>query len=57
MDPLPRSYEDVLAELGVLGSPEAISALHLAHAVAEITNATGDAYLKRLKEAWALLHS
>lgn len=57
VDPLPRSYEDVLAELGVLGSPEAISALHLAHAVAEITNATGDAYLKRLKEAWALLHS
>jgi len=57
MEPLPCNYQDVLAELGVLGSPEAVSALHLAHAVAEITSASGDAYLKRLKEAWTLLRS
>lgn len=57
VEPLPCSYQDVLAELRVLGSPEAVSALHLAHAVAEITSASGDAYLKRLKEAWALLRS
>jgi hypothetical protein len=55
VDPLPCSYEDVLAELGTLGSPDAVSALHLAHAVAEITSTSGDAYLKRLKETWAFL--
>lgn len=55
VDPLPCSYQDVLAELGMLGSPDAVSALHLAHAVAEITTASGDAYLKRLKETWAFL--
>ena len=55
VEPLPCSYQDVLAELGVLGSPEAVSALHLAHAVAEITGTSGDAYLKRLREAWTLL--
>jgi hypothetical protein len=55
VDPLPCSYQDVLAELGMLGSPDAVSALHLAHAVAEITGASGDAYLKRLKETWAFL--
>jgi hypothetical protein len=55
VEPLPCSYQDVLAELGMLGSPDAVSALHLAHAVAEITSASGDAYLKRLKEAWAFL--
>lgn len=55
VDPLPCSYQDVLAELGILGSLNAVSALHLAHAVAEITSAQGDAYLKRLKETWAFL--
>jgi hypothetical protein len=55
VDPLPCSYQEVLAELGMLGSPDAISVLHLGHAVAEITSASGDAYLKRLKETWAFL--
>jgi hypothetical protein len=55
VDPLPCSYQDVLAELGILGSSDAVSALHLAHAVAEITSASADAYLKRLKETWAFL--
>ncbi len=55
VEPLPCSYQDVLAELGMLGSPDAVSALHLAHAVAEITSASGEAYLKRLKEEWAFL--
>jgi hypothetical protein len=55
VDSLPCSYQDVLAELGMLGSPDAVSALHLAHAVAEITSTSGDAYLKRLKETWAFL--
>ena len=55
VDPLPCSYQDILEELGMLGSPDAVSALHLAHAVAEITSASGDAYLKRLKETWAFL--
>jgi hypothetical protein len=55
VEPLPCSYQDVLAELGMLGSRDAVSALHLAHAVAEIAGASGDAYLKRLKEAWAFL--
>jgi hypothetical protein len=55
VDPLPCSYQDVLAELGMLGSSDAVTALHLAHAVAEITGTSGDAYLKRLKETWAFL--
>jgi hypothetical protein len=57
VEPLPCSYQDVLAELGMLGSPDAIYALHLAHAVAEITSASGEVYFKRLKEAWSLLRT
>ena len=56
MSLLPLGYMDILAELGMLGSPDAIAALHLAHAVAEVTSTTGDVYLKRLNEVWALLH-
>ena len=54
--PLPFLYQDVLAELRVLGSRDAVSALHLAHAVAEITEASGDAYINRLKDVWTSLH-
>lgn len=55
MSPLPLGYMDILAELGMPGSSDAIAALHLAHAVAELTSTTGDVYLKRLTEVWALL--
>ncbi len=54
---LPCSYLDVLGALEVLGRREAVHALRLAHAVAEITHAVGESYMKRLKEVWALLHS
>ena len=52
---LPCSYLDVLSELKVLGTPEAVPALRLAHAVAELTRAVGESYMKRLNEVWALL--
>ncbi|MFJ8432068.1 hypothetical protein ACIQ9P_12315 [Kitasatospora sp. NPDC094019] len=52
---LPRSYYDVLSELKVLGTPEAVPTLRLAHAVAELTRAVGESYMKRLNEVWALL--
>lgn len=52
---LPCDYVDVLTELEVLGMRDAVPALHLAHAVAEITGAFGDAYLKRLKDVWLSL--
>lgn len=55
MSPLPVGYMDILAELEVVGSPDTVPALHLAHAVAELTSTTGDVYLKRLTEVWALL--
>jgi len=57
VEPLPCSYQEVLAELEMLTRGEAVYALHLAHAVAEITGASGDAYIKRLKEIWALLQT
>jgi hypothetical protein len=55
MDPLPCDYLDVLDELRLLGSGDAVPALHLAHAVAEITGASGEDFLKRLGATWALL--
>ena len=54
---LPCGYQEVLAELQVLGSRDAVYALHLAHAVAEISGASGDAYIKRLKDVWTLLRT
>lgn len=53
---LPCSYFDVLSELNILGKPEAVPAIRLAHAVAELTRAVGEPYMKRLNEVWALLH-
>lgn len=55
MEPLPCDYLDVLDELRVLGSADAVSALHLAHAVAEITGASGEDFLKRLGATWTSL--
>jgi hypothetical protein len=57
MEMLPCDYVDVLTELEVLGKRDAIPALHLAHAVAEITGVSGDAYLKRLKDVWLSLRA
>lgn len=54
---LPCSYQDVLTELGMLGSHDAVAVLHLAHAVFEITNTSGDEYLMRLRDAWELLRA
>ncbi|MGO8885970.1 MAG: hypothetical protein ACLQI7_20205 [Streptosporangiaceae bacterium] len=55
MDPLPCDYLDVLDELRVLGSGDAVPSLHLAHAVAEITGASGEDFLKRLGATWAFI--
>jgi hypothetical protein len=52
---IPCGYQDVLDELRVLGTPRAVGALHLAHAVFEITGARGDDYLKVLKATWTML--
>jgi hypothetical protein len=57
VESLPCGYQEVLAELEVLGSRDAVYTLHLAHAVAEITGASGEAYIKRLKEVWTLLRT
>jgi hypothetical protein len=57
MEALPCDYLDVLTELEVLGTGDAVPALHLAHAVAEITGVSGEAYLKRLKDVWLSLRA
>jgi hypothetical protein len=57
VETLPCDYVDVLTELEVLGKRDAVPALHLAHAVAEITGVLGDAYLKRLKDVWLSLRA
>ena len=54
---IPCPYQDVLDELRVLGTPRAVGALHLAHAVFEVTNARGEAYFKLLKATWTMLHT
>jgi hypothetical protein len=55
IEALPCDYLDVLDELRVLGSGDAIPALHLAHAVAEITGTAGEEFLKRLTTTWVSL--
>jgi hypothetical protein len=57
MEALPCDYLDVLTELDVVGTGNALPALHLAHAVAEITGVSGEAYLKRLKDVWLSLRA
>ncbi|RPK83254.1 hypothetical protein EES45_07110 [Streptomyces sp. ADI97-07] len=52
---LPCNYLDVLSALKVLGTPDAVPALRLAHAVAEITRMVGESYMKRLHDVWTLL--
>jgi hypothetical protein len=55
MDRLPCDYQQILDELGVLGTNDAVAALHLAHAVAEISGATGETYVKLLETVWVSL--
>jgi hypothetical protein len=52
VETLPCKYEEVLDALEVLASPGAIPALHLAHAVAEISRTTGDAFLDLVEATW-----
>ncbi|MEU9712886.1 hypothetical protein AB0E21_30415 [Streptomyces sp. NPDC047967] len=55
--PLPCDYLDILDELQVLGTRDAVTALRLAHSVAEISLTTGDAYLKLVVSTWTTLRS
>lgn len=57
METLPCGHLEVFTELEVLGTGDAVAALHLAHAVAEITGVSGEAYLKRLKDVWLSLRA
>jgi hypothetical protein len=54
---IPCRYQDVLDELRVLGTPRAEGALHLAHAVYEVTGIRGDDYRKLLKATWTMLRT
>ena len=54
---IPCRYQDVLDELLVLGTPRAVGALHLAHAVFEVTGARGDEYFKLLRATWTMLRA
>jgi hypothetical protein len=54
---IPCRYQDVLDELCVLGTPRAKGALHLAHAVYEVTGTRGDDYRKLLKATWTMLRT
>ncbi|MGC5036497.1 hypothetical protein ACPXCS_02865 [Streptomyces sp. DT190] len=55
VDALPCNYDLVLDELRILGTAHAAPALRLAHAVAEISGAKGETYLKQVKTIWASL--
>ncbi|MFG3508674.1 hypothetical protein ACGF5F_24605 [Streptomyces sp. NPDC047821] len=54
---LPCDYLDILDELQVLGTKDAVAALRLAHSVAEISLAKGDAYIKLVTSTWTTLRS
>lgn len=54
---LPCDHLDILDELQVLGTKDAVAALRLAHSVAEISLAKGDAYVKLVTSTWATLRS
>jgi hypothetical protein len=55
MDALPCDHQQILDELGVLGTADAIAVLHLAHAVAEISGTSGETYLKLVESIWTAL--
>ena len=52
LEALPCKYEEVLDALEVLANADAVPALHLAHAVAEISRTTGDAFLDLVEATW-----
>lgn len=54
---LPCDYLDILDELQVLGTKDAVVALRLAHSVAEISLAEGDAHVKLVTSTWTTLRS
>lgn len=54
---LPCDYLDILDELQVLGTRDAVAALRLAHSVAEISLTTGDTYVKLVTSTWTTLRS
>ncbi|MFC0541910.1 hypothetical protein [Kutzneria chonburiensis] len=53
---LPCGHLDVLRELNVIGSPEAFAGIQLAHAVAMISQASGDPFLKLVVATWDAVH-
>ncbi len=55
MEALPCDHQQILDELGVLGTADAIAVLHLAHAVAEISSTSGETYLKLVESTWTAL--
>jgi len=55
MSNLPCNYQLILDELQVIGTVDAVAALHLAHAVAEISGTSGETYLKLVMATWATL--
>lgn len=52
---LPFDYEWLLDELRVLGTTDAVPALRLAHAVAEISGTDGEKCLELVKSTWVTL--
>ena len=55
MDRLPCDHQQVLDELGVLGSVDASAVLRLAHTVAEISGTSGETFVKLVGSTWASL--
>jgi len=52
---LPGDYTEILDELRVLGTNDAVAALRLAHSVAEISGTTGETYVKLVTSVWTTL--
>jgi hypothetical protein len=55
VDDLPCSYQEVLEELNLFGSPSALSALQLAHAIATISRTQGEDFIKLVVTTWTAL--
>ncbi|XIE81002.1 hypothetical protein AB6O49_30225 [Streptomyces sp. SBR177] len=52
---LPCDYQLILEELDVLATADAVAALRLAHSVAEVSGAHGEAFLKLVGSTWVTL--
>jgi hypothetical protein len=55
MDGRPCDHQQILDELGLLGTADAIAVLRLAHAVAEISGTSGETYLRLVESTWTAL--